>query len=87
MNTQAELDEVAKRGHAIFDKKIAPTITPKDKGKFVAIDVDSGEFAMAGTSLLAFKRIHAKQPDCRAFLMRVGYRTATKFGRRVRGTP
>jgi len=86
MHTEDELADVAERGHAIFDEKIEPTLSAKDKGKFVAIDVDSGEFATATTGLLALKRIHKIQPGCRAFLMRVGHRTAVKFGRHVRVT-
>jgi len=81
------LKEYARRADAIFDRRIEPLLTSKDKGKFVAIDVESGDFALASTRLLAFKRLRARLPDCLPFFMRVGYPAAVKFGHHVRSTP
>ena len=83
-NLRVQLKEIARRGHAIFDEKIGPMLTSKDKGKYVAIDIVSSDYEMARTRLLAFQRLHARIPDCEAFMIRVGHRAAVKFGRHVR---
>src|SRR5438105_3277073 len=42
--TKRNLDELAGLGGAIFDQRVRPSLRPDDNGKFVAIDVDSGDY-------------------------------------------
>jgi hypothetical protein len=35
--------EFARRGDALVDSKVRPTLTPTDEDKFVAIDIETGE--------------------------------------------
>ena len=39
-------DEFAQRGNDIYERVVRPTLKPEDRGKFVAIDIDTGEFAL-----------------------------------------
>ena len=43
-NSPRTLDELAILGADIFDRQVQPTLRPEDDGKFVAIDVVSGDF-------------------------------------------
>ena len=35
--------QVAEKGEQIYKEKLKPTLEPKEKGKFVTIEVNSGE--------------------------------------------
>ena len=37
-------EEICTRGQAIYDNRIKGLVDPAHKGKFVAIDVDTGEY-------------------------------------------
>jgi hypothetical protein len=54
-----------------------------DAGKFVAIDVDSGEYFLGATTVEATNNARNKHPDKVFYLGRIGCRTAFTFkGRR-----
>ena len=38
-------EEFARRGDAIYTKRILPKLASKDAGKFLAIDIETGDFA------------------------------------------
>ena len=38
------LDELARLGAEVFDRNVRPALHPEDDGKFVAVDVVSGEY-------------------------------------------
>jgi len=40
-------EEIAKRGNAIYEDKVRPNLKKKDHGKFVAIDIGTGEYEIA----------------------------------------
>src|SRR5437870_5737938 len=40
-------EEFARRGDAIYEKDILPNLAAKDLGKFLAIDIDTGEYEIA----------------------------------------
>jgi hypothetical protein len=37
-------EEFARRGDAIYEKDILPKLTAKDAGKFLAIDIETGQY-------------------------------------------
>src|SRR5262245_45156843 len=46
-------EEFARRGDAIYEKAVRPQLKASDQGKFAAIDIDSGEFAISADELKA----------------------------------
>jgi hypothetical protein len=36
-------EEIVRRGDAIYLKDILPKLIPKDRGKFLAVDIETGE--------------------------------------------
>ena len=70
----------AERGDAIYEKEIRPRLSPNDKGKFVAIDIETGEYELARDDLRACDKLRERIPDAQVWLMRVGYRAAHSFG-------
>lgn len=74
------LKEFARRGDAIYKEKIEPLMTAKAKGKFVSIDIETGEYESARTRMLATNRLYARLPDAQPWVVRVGFPAVVNFG-------
>ena len=74
------LNELARLGDAIYDQRIRPTLRPEDHGKFVAIDVDTGEYEMDEDDYTAVMRLRARIPAADMWLMCAGYPTTYRIG-------
>lgn len=80
-------EEFARRGDELYERQIRPKVEPANEGKFVAIDIDTGEFELADDELAACDRPLARCPDAQTWLVRVGSRYIHRFGgRRERRT-
>jgi hypothetical protein len=66
------LDEVARLGADVFDRRVRPALRPEDDGKFVAIDVDTGAFEIDEDDYAAVTRLRARLPDAEVWLERAG---------------
>ncbi len=74
------LDELARLGRDIFDRQVRPTVRPEDDGKFVAIDVESGDNEMDEDDYAAVMRLRARKPAADIWLMCAGYPTTYRIG-------
>ena len=45
-------EEFARRGDAIYEKEVRPKLKSDDVGKFAAIDIENGEYAVDADELL-----------------------------------
>ena len=77
-------DEFARRGDAIYEKEVRPQLTAKDVGKFAAIDIESGEFALDADELRAGNKLRRRIPGAQIWMVRVGHRSVHRVGGRVR---
>ncbi len=77
-----EREEYANRGDAIYDREIQPSLETGNEGKFVAIDIDSGDFEIDADELTASDRLRSRRPDAQTWLRRVGSRYARRIGSR-----
>ena len=73
-------EEIARLGQEIYKRDLRSQVEATCRGKVLAIDVDTGCYAMADTASMAAKRLRAQQPNASVWLMRVGYRTLRHFG-------
>lgn len=78
--TRRTLDELARLGGEIFDRTIRSTLCPEDDGKYVAIDVDSGDYEIDADDYAAVARLRAKKPSADVWLMRAGHKAAYRIG-------
>lgn len=76
-----DLAEVARLGRVAFDSRVRPQLRPEDDGKFVAIDVDTGEYEADADDYAANMRLLARRPDARVWLTRAGYGAAYRMAR------
>ena len=74
-------EEFARRGNEIYQRDIQPHVQPEDTGKFVAIDIETGNYEMDEDDYTAVERLLSHHPNAQSWLMRVGERTAYRTGR------
>ncbi len=72
--------EISALGKLIYRLKIRPLMTEKDIGKYVIVDVYSGEYEMDEDSVKADHGLKARVPDACGYIMRVGYSAAYFIG-------
>ena len=75
-------EEFARRGDEIYERDIRPRVEPADEGKFVVIDIETGEYEVDQDELAASDRLLARRPDAQMWTRRVGSRYARRFGPR-----
>lgn len=73
-------EEFTRRAQAFHDQNIRPALRPEDADKFVAIDIDSGNFELDRDDFAATERLLARQPQAQIWLARVGRRAAYRIG-------
>ena len=74
------LDELRTLAGAIFDHQVRPTLQPGDGGKYVAIDVETGEFEIDEDDYAAVTHLRSRRPAADIWLMRAGYPTTYRMG-------
>ncbi|MBM4031232.1 MAG: hypothetical protein FJ291_05535 [Planctomycetes bacterium] len=76
--------ELGRRGREYYDRFLREKLEPQHKGKFLALEVETGEYELGDTTLEALDRAEAKHPDSVFCILRVGYRTAGRIGVQAR---
>ena len=74
--------EFSARGEAIYREKIRSLVEPQEHGKFVVIDVETGDYELDANDATATKRLQKRRPEAVIYGLRVGYRAAYSFGGR-----
>lgn len=74
-------EEVARLGGQVFDRCVRPKLRSEDDGKFVAVDILSGEFEVDDDDYIVLSRLRKRIPNADIWLTRAGYRAAYKIGR------
>jgi hypothetical protein len=80
-------EEFVRRGGEIFEEKVEPGLALSDEGKYVAIDIESGEWEMDPDEMAAGDRLLARLPDAQVWMERVGYGYVHRFSYRVKRVP
>ena len=72
----------AERGKAIYENDIRPLLKAKDVGKFLAIDIETGDYAISSAEMKAGDKLLVRIPDAQIWMVRIGYATTRSFGGR-----
>ncbi len=76
-------EETTRLGREIYERDIKAQVESGHHGEYVAIDVDTGSWAMSGDALSASDGLRAQSPEALdVFLLRVGHRALHHFGGR-----
>ena len=74
MTDQASTTEdISSRGQDIYRNRIRSLVEPGGKGKFVVIDVDSGDYEVDDRDADATARLLQRRPGAMTWAVRVGY--------------
>ena len=73
-------EEVVARGKQIYNEKLRAQLERDHLGRFVVIDVLSGDFEVGDDDAQAFLKILERHPDALSYGVRVGQETAYRFG-------
>lgn len=76
------MEEFAQRGQTLYERDIRPLVETGNKGKIVAIDIETGEYELAEDTLTASDRLYARVPDAQIWCIRIGYRAVHRIGLR-----
>lgn len=76
-------EETARLGNEIYERDIRHRVEADHHGKVVAIDVESGKWAIGETVIAATDRLRTRQSAAHdIWSLRVGYRALHHFGGR-----
>lgn len=72
--------EFALRGNKIYEQAICSQVETDHQGEFVAIDIETGQWAMDIDDYTATHHLLQKLPDAQIWLVRVGCRATYRIG-------
>ncbi len=72
--------QIVEKGERIYDEMLAGLLEPQHNGKYLVLDLDSGDYEIDVDHLSALGRLRAKHPDKIFYATRVGYRTLGTIG-------
>ncbi len=75
-------EEFAQRGDALYESQIRSQVEEGNHGKIVAIDIETGVFEVADTTMIAVDRLYEREPDAQPWVIRIGHRSVFRFGSR-----
>lgn len=79
--------EIARRGQEIYETRIRSEVEREHQGKYLVLDIESGDYEIDADHLAASDRAAAKHPDAPLYALRIGYRTLGRIGWRRPTSP
>jgi hypothetical protein len=80
---QADATEIARRGEEIYERELREQLEPTHTGKFLVIDIDTGDSEPDTDEVAAFQRTMARNTDGSLYLKRIGFPVAHRLGGRM----
>ena len=75
-------EEFAQRGNHLYETQIRQKVESGNHGKIVAIDIETGAFEVANTTIIATDRLYQRYPDAQPWVIRIGHHAVYRFGSR-----
>ena len=73
-------EEVGRLGRELYEQKIRAEVEPAAAGKFLVLDILTGDYEIAEDDLTASDRVLARNPDAVLYGVRIGSSTAYHLG-------
>ena len=74
------IDEVCDRGERIYEERIKALVEPQENGRFIVIDIESGDYEIADEGMDASRILRDRRPHSVRFGAKVGYPAAFNLG-------
>lgn len=81
---KTDIHRIADEGRKIYEK-IKDEYDPKEKGKFLAIDIESSDVFLGETSSEALLKAKEKHPDKIFYVLKIGYDSIATMAKRILG--
>ncbi len=78
------MEEVAARGEAIYAEQLREQVEAGNHGKFLVLDIETGDYEIEAEDARATHRILARRPAAVLYGLRIGHRAAYRMGWRFR---
>jgi hypothetical protein len=82
-HTRYSSAEIAERGQALYEHEIRDKLDASVRGKFLVLNIETGEYEIDADERAALKRARAKRPDATLYLLRIGHPSAYRLGWKV----
>ncbi len=79
MNTSA----TGTRAWELYNTRIRDQVEAENKGRYIVIDVVSGDYEIGDDYLVPIENMHRRYLDAQLYTMRIGYPALGRIGRRV----
>jgi hypothetical protein len=74
-----EMEEYARRGTEIYERQVRPKVEAGNRGRIVAIDIDSDDFELADDTLTASTKLLERRQDAQIWCVRIGYKAVRQL--------
>ena len=79
-------EEIARRGEEIYTRDLRARLeTEENQGKFLIIDITTGDYEIDREDLAATERLLARNPNTMTYGLRIGYEAAYELGGHLLG--
>jgi hypothetical protein len=79
-------EEHARRGNELYETQIRSIVEVGNQDKIVAIDIETGEFELADSTIAASVRLLDRCPDAQIWRIRIGHEGVHRIGYRAPST-
>lgn len=76
-------DEHTRKGSDTYERQVRSRVEAGNRGRIVALDVDTGAFEVADDTLTAARQLLVRRPDAQVWCVRIGFPAVHYFGPRV----
>ena len=73
-------EEIVARAKALYEQEIRAKVEADNKGKYLVIDIETGDYEIDEDHFAASRRAAEKHPDGARFAMKIGYQTMGRIG-------
>jgi hypothetical protein len=73
-------EEFARRGNEIYETQVRHQVEEGNRGKIVAIDIETGAFELAKDTMTASDKLLERYPDAQIWRIRIGHKGVHRFG-------
>jgi hypothetical protein len=71
--------ELAGKAHQLYERLRDEVETPDNIGKFIVMEVDSGDYEIDEQGIESSHRLQSRYPGVALYALRIGYKTAVSF--------
>lgn len=77
------LDEIGRIAEDFYRREIRDQVMPEHKGRFLILDIESGDYEMDDDDLRAEEILRARRPNGILYGLRIGYKSAYSLSGRM----